>query len=64
MTKALLLLFVFSAGIASAIPISTANPASFKHTRLAGHEGGAVLGGTCGGHEGGGVRVAVLEHQR
>jgi hypothetical protein len=64
MTKALLLLFVFSAGIASAIPIPTANPASFEHTRLAGHEGGGVVGGTCAGREGGGVRVAVLEYQR
>ena len=64
MTKALLLLCVFSAGIASAIPIPTASPVSFKHTRLAGHEGGGVVGGTCAGREGGGVRVTVWEYQR
>jgi hypothetical protein len=63
MTKALLFC-VFFAGIASAIPIPTASPASFKYTRLAGHEGGGVVGGTCAGREGGGVRVAVLEYQR
>jgi hypothetical protein len=64
MTKALLLLCVFSAGIATAIPIPTASPASFEHIRLAGHEGGGVVGGICAGREGGGVRVAVFEHQR
>jgi hypothetical protein len=64
MTKALVLLLVFTAGIASAIPIPTAGPASFKHIRLAGHEGGGVVGGACAGREGGGLRVAILEYQR
>jgi hypothetical protein len=63
MRKALLLLCVFSAGVAGAIPLPTATQSSFKRTRLAGHEGGGWVSGTCAGREGGGFRKAVLESQ-
>jgi hypothetical protein len=59
MRKALLflsILSIFSASVAIAAPLSAHNPRSFKHTRLAGHEGGGINSGVYGGREGGGFR--------